>query len=136
MASAGGLQRSAPALLAHGDRAVSVVSSLARELSVALLDLSDFAKSALSAAERKKVVAIAKSMVRLVDALLRETRKASETSDAELAAHLKDVDGNLRLMRSLVRDFPSATDRKNVFEQVNQRYAELVRGLTVVLAEA
>ena len=112
------------------------INASTRELSIALLDLSDFVKATLSPAEQKKIASIAKKMAKHAGDIQKETSKARKAvSTDELAGHLKDVEENVKLLGNLARDFPKAKDRQNLYLQINARYAEMVKGLTVVLAE-
>jgi len=115
------------------------INASVRSLSVALLDASDFIKQSLSPAERKKSVQCAATIADSADGIRAELAEAKKDakvkSSLELADHVQDVDENLKLLRNLVKDFPKASDRKNIFEQMNARYAEVVKGLTVILAE-
>jgi len=113
------------------------INASTHELSITLLDLSDFAKAVLSPAEQKKITSIAKKMVKHAGDIKKEisiARKAVLTD--ELVGHLKDIEENVKLLGNLARDFAKAKDRQNLFLQINARYAEMVKGLTIVLAEA
>ena len=115
------------------------VNASVRSLSMALLDASDFTKAALSAGEKKKAASSSSAVADACDDIRSELVSAKKDvkvkSSLELADHVQDLDGNLKLLRDLAKDFAKTKDRKNVFEQMNARYAEIVKGLTVMLAE-
>lgn len=116
-----------------------VVNSRVRAMSVALLELSDYVKASLSPVELRKAVSAAGSLADAagdVIAALESFRKSARVkSSKELSSHVRDVVESVKVLRSLAKDFPKASDRQNLFEQLNSRYAEAVRGLTVILAE-